>query len=153
MLDARPTPQRPATQVERLNAVARHFDLNVPAEERPHLTGDILYEQLRQRQGPYSFLMRQKGRVTVDFYENMIKLADSHKFSVFDGDVLFIEAIAARPEEHHFAPMWHPYVSGVVDVMALAYKHRQLARAEVLEMIGARVAEHLRIPTPEGPTA
>ncbi|AGZ44108.1 non-ribosomal peptide synthetase [Actinoplanes friuliensis] len=153
MLDARPTPQRPATQVERLNAVAHHFDLNVPAEERPHLTGDILYEQLRQRQGPYSFLMRQKGRATVDFYENMIKVADGHKFSVFDGDVLFIEAIAARPEEHYFAPMWHPYVSGAVDVMALDYKHRQLARAEVLQLIGARVAEHLRLTPTEGPTA
>ena len=163
MLDARPTPPRseaqgPATQVERLNAVARHFDLNVPAEQRPHLTGDVLYEQLRQRQGPYSFLMRQKGRATVDFYENMIRLADGHRFSVFDGDVLFVEAIAARPAEHHFAPMWHPYVAGSVDVMALDYKHRQLARAEVLELIGARVAEHLRItpteviPT-EGPTA
>ncbi|PRY30769.1 non-ribosomal peptide synthetase [Pseudosporangium ferrugineum] len=146
MLDARPTPHRPATQLERLNAVAHHFDLNVPAEQRPHLTGDILYEQLRQRQGPYSFLMRQKGRATVDFYENMIKLADNHKFSVFDGDVLFVEAIAARPAEHYFAPMWHQYVSGVVDVMALKYKHRQLARAEVLEMIGARVAEHIRLP-------
>jgi amino acid adenylation domain-containing protein len=153
MLDARPTPQRPATQLERLNAVARHFDLNVPAEERPHLTGDILYEQLRQRQGPYSFLMRQKGRDTVDFYENMIKLTDSHKFSVFDGDVLFVEAIAARPSEHFFAPMWHQYVAGVVDVMALKYKHRQLARAEVLEMIGARVAEHIRLTPMEGPTA
>jgi amino acid adenylation domain-containing protein len=158
MLDARPTPQRseaqgPATQVERLNAVARHFDLNVPAEQRPHLTGDVLYEQLRQRQGPYSFLMRQKGRATVDFYENMIKLADGHRFSVFDGDVLFVEAIAARPAEHHFAPMWHPYVAGSVDVMALDYKHRQLARAEVLELIGARVAEHLRItPTEVTPT-
>ncbi|MFI6077348.1 amino acid adenylation domain-containing protein [Actinoplanes sp. NPDC051343] len=153
MLDARPTPQRPATQVERLNAVARHFDLNVPAEERPHLTGDILYEQLRQRQGPYSFLMRQKGRDTVDFYENMIKLTDGHKFSVFDGDVLFVEATAARPSEHFFAPMWHQYVAGVVDVMALKYKHRQLARAEVLEMIGARVAEHIRLTPTEGPTA
>jgi nonribosomal peptide synthetase DhbF len=153
MLDARPTPQRPATQLERLNAVARHFDLNVPAEERPHLTGDILYEQLRQRQGPYSFLMRQKGRATVDFYENMIKLTDSHQFSVFDGDVLFVEAVAARPSEHFFAPMWHQYVGGVVDVMALKYKHRQLARAEVLEMIGARVAEHIRLTPTEGPTA
>jgi thioesterase domain-containing protein len=158
MLDARPTPPRseaqgPATQVDRLNAVARHFDLNVPAEQRPHLTGDVLYEQLRQRQGPYSFLMRQKGRATVDFYENMIKLADGHRFSVFDGDVLFVEAIAARPAEHHFAPMWHPYVAGSVDVMALDYKHRQLARAEVLELIGARVAEHLRItPTEVTPT-
>ncbi|MEV6843650.1 amino acid adenylation domain-containing protein [Actinoplanes sp. NPDC051411] len=153
MLDARPTPQRPATQVERLNAVARHFDLNVPAEQRPHLTGDILYEQLRQRQGPYSFLMRQKGRATVDFYENMIELTDNHQFSVFDGDVLFVEAIAARPSEHHFAPMWHRYVTGVVDVMALNYKHRQLARAEVLETIGARVAEHIRLTPTEGPTA
>jgi thioesterase domain-containing protein len=158
MLDARPTPERPATQgpatqVERLNAVARHFDLNVPAEERPHLTGDILYEQLRQRQGPYSFLMRQKGRATVDFYENMIKVTDSHRFSVFDGDVLFVEAAAARPAEHLFAPMWHRYVAGEVDVMALNYKHRQLARAEVLQMIGARVAEHIRLTPTEGPTA
>ena len=153
MLDARPTPQRPVTQVERLNAVAHHFDLNVPAEQRPYLTGDMLYEQLRKRQGPYSFLMRQKGRATVDFYENMIKLADSHTFSVLEGDVLFVEAIAARPEDHYFAPMWHPYVSGVVDVMALNYKHRQLARAEVLEMIGARVAEHIRLTPTEGPTA
>ncbi|MCM4078202.1 non-ribosomal peptide synthetase [Paractinoplanes hotanensis] len=152
MLDARPTPQRPATQVERLNAVARHFDLNIPAEERPHLTGDVLYEQLRHRQGPYSFLMRQKGRATVDFYENMIELTDSHQFSVFDGDVLFVEATAARPPEHYFAPMWQPYVTGAVDVMALDYKHRQLARAEVLQMIGARVAEHITTPT-EGPTA
>ena len=153
MLDARPTPQRPATQVERLNAVARHFDLNVPAEQRPHLTGDILYEQLRHRQGPYSFLMRQKGRATVDFYENMIKMTDSHQFSVFDGDVLFVEAIAARPAEHQFVPMWRQYVTGVVDVMALNYRHRQLARAEVLQMIGARVAEHIRLTPREGPTA
>jgi nonribosomal peptide synthetase DhbF len=158
MLDARPTPERseeqgPATQVERLNAVAHHFDLNVPAEQRPHLTGDILYEQLRQRQGPYSFLMRQKGRATVDFYENMIQLADSHRFSVFDGDVLFVEAIAARPSEQYFAPKWQQYVTGVVDVMALKYKHRQLARAEVLELIGARVAEHVRLTPTEGPTA
>ena len=83
----------------------------------------------------------------------MIELADNHRFSVFDGDVLFIEAIAARPAEHHFAPMWNPYVSGDVDVMALNYKHRQLARAEVLELIGARVAEHLRLTPQERPTA
>ena len=153
MLDARPTPQRPATQVERLNAVARHFDLNVPAEQRGHLTGDVLYEQLRHRQGPYSFLMRQKGRATIDFYENMIKMTDSHQFSAFDGDVLFVEAIAARPAEHHFAPMWRQYVTGVVDVMALDYKHRQLARAEVLQMIGARVAEHIHLDPTEGTTA
>jgi nonribosomal peptide synthetase DhbF len=151
MLDARPTPEQTSTQVERLNAVARHFDLNVPPDQRPHLTGDILYEQLRQRQGPYSFLMRKKGRATVDFYENMIKLTDSHKFSVFEGDILFIEATAARPTEHFFAPMWQQYVSGAVDVMALKYKHRQLARAEVLQMIGARVAEHITFT--EGPTA
>ncbi|GAA1642721.1 non-ribosomal peptide synthetase [Actinoplanes couchii] len=153
MLDARPTPYRPVTLVERLNALAHHFDLNLPAAERPHLTGDILYEHLRERQGPYSFLMRQKGRATVDFYENLIKIADSHRFSVFEGDILFVEAVAARPEEHHFAPLWRPYVSGSVDVMALDYKHRQLARAEVLQIIGARVAEHLRLTPTEGPTA
>ncbi|GAA2675585.1 non-ribosomal peptide synthetase [Actinoplanes palleronii] len=153
MLDARPTPHRPVTLVERLNALAHHFDLNLPASERPHLTGDILYEHLRERQGPYSFLMRQKGRATVDFYENLIKIADSHRFSVFQGDILFVEAVAARPQEHHFAPMWLPYVSGAVDVMALDYKHRQLARAEVLQIIGARVSEHLRLTPTEGPTA
>ncbi len=143
MLDSRPTPHRRATQVARLNAVARHFDLDIPEAERPHLTGDDLYDQLRQRQGPYSFLMRQKGRAIVDFYENMIKLVDNHQFNVYDGDVLFVEAAAARTPEQYFSPMWQQYVTGRVDVMALKYLHRQLARAEVLEMIGARVAEHL----------
>jgi len=151
MLDSRPTPHRRATQVARLNAVARHFDLDVPAEERAKLTGDDLYEQLRQRQGPYSFLMRQKGRAIVDFYEHMIKLVDNHQFAVFDGDVLFVEAAAARTPEQYFAPMWQQYVTGRIDVMALKYLHRQLARAEVLEMIGARVAEHLR-PAPHPQT-
>ncbi|GLY97852.1 non-ribosomal peptide synthetase [Actinoplanes sp. NBRC 103695] len=151
MLDSRPTPHRRATQVARLNAVARHFDLDVPAEERPLLTGDILYDQLRRRQGPYSFLMRQKGRAIVDFYENMIKLVDNHQFAVFDGDVLFVEAAAARTPEQYFAPMWQRYVTGHIDVMALKYLHRQLARAEVLEMIGARVAEHIGRDTIERP--
>jgi thioesterase domain-containing protein/acyl carrier protein len=144
MLDSRPTPHRRVTQVARLNAVARHFDLDIPVAERPLLTGDDLYDQLRQRQGPYSFLMRQKGRAIVDFYEHMIKLVDNHQFNVFDGDVLFVEAAAARTPDEYFAPMWQRYVTGRIDVMALKYLHRQLARAEVLEMIGARVAEQIR---------
>ena len=143
MLDSRPTPHRRATRVARLNAVARHFDLDVPADQRHLLTGDALYDRLRQRQGPYSFLMRQKGRAIVDFYENMIKLVDNHEFGLFDGDVLFVEAAAARTPDQYFSPMWQRYVTGHIDVMALKYLHRQLARAEVLEMIGARVAEHL----------
>ena len=143
MLDSRPTPHRRITQVARLNAVARHFDLDIPAAERHLLTGDELYDQLRQRQGPYSFLMRQKGRAIVDFYEHMIKLVDNHQFHRYDGDVLFVEAAAARTPDQYFAPMWQRYVTGRIDVMALKYLHRQLARAEVLEMIGARVAEHL----------
>jgi len=151
MLDSRPTPHRRVTQVARLNAVARHFDLDVPAAERPSLTADILYDQLRQRQGPYSFLMRQKSRAIVDFYENMIKLVDNHQFAVFDGDVLFVEAAAARTPEQYFAPMWQRHVTGHIDVMALKYLHRQLARAEVLEMIGARVAEHIGRETIERP--
>jgi amino acid adenylation domain-containing protein len=142
MLDSRPTPHRRDTQVARLNAVARHFDLDIPAAERPNLTGDVLYDQLRQRQGPYSFLMRQKGRAIVDFYENMIKLVDNHEFRRYDGGVLFIEAAAARTPDQYFSPMWQRYVTGRIDVMALKYLHRQLARAEVLEVIGARVAEH-----------
>ncbi|MET0495919.1 MAG: amino acid adenylation domain-containing protein [Actinoplanes sp.] len=150
MLDSRPTPHRRVTQVGRLNAVARHFDLDIPVAERPHLTGDDLYDQLRQRQGPYSFLMRQKGRAIVDFYENMIKLVDNHEFHVFDGDVLFVEAAAARTPDEYFAPMWQRYVTGRIDVMALKYLHRQLARAEVLEMIGARVAEQIPSGFPKG---
>jgi nonribosomal peptide synthetase DhbF len=158
MLDSRPTPHRRETQVARLNAVARHFDLDVPEAERPLLTGDILYEQLRRRQGPYSFLIRQKGRAVVDFYEHMIKLVDNHRFAVFDGDLLFVEAAAARTPDRYFAPMWQRYVTGEIDIMALKYLHRQLARAEVLETIGARVAEHIRpgtdnLTTVERPTA
>jgi hypothetical protein len=87
--------------------------------------------------------MRQKGRAIVDFYENMIKLVDNHEFGRFDGDVLFVEAAAARTPEQYFSPMWQRYVTGHIDVLVLKYLHRQLARAEVLEMIGARVAEHI----------
>jgi nonribosomal peptide synthetase DhbF len=89
--------------------------------------------------------LRQKGRAIVDFYENMIELVDDHEFSVFDGDVLFVEAVAARStEEQRFALRWRQYVTGRVDVLAVNCLHRQLARAEVLEMIGARVAELVR---------
>ena len=144
MLDSRPTPPGRVTQVQRLNAVARHFDLDIPAEDRPHLTADLLYEQLCLRQGPYSFLMRQKGRAIVDFYENMIKLVDNHDFGTYDGGILFVEAMAARTPEQYFSPLWQRYVTGRVDVLALKYLHRQLARAEVLHMIGERVAELIR---------
>ena len=141
MLDSRPTPPGRVTRVQRLNAVARHFDLDIPQEERPSLTADLLYDKLCQRQGPYSFLMRQKGRGIVDFYENMIKLVDNHEFGMYDGGILFVEAMAARTPEQYFSPLWRKYVTGRVDVMALKYLHRQLARAEVLHMIGERVAE------------
>ncbi|HEY4460883.1 MAG TPA: thioesterase domain-containing protein, partial [Pseudonocardiaceae bacterium] len=144
MLDSRPTPPGRVTQVQRLNAVARHFDLDIPADDRPNLTADLLYDQLCQRQGPYSFLMRQKGRSIVDFYENMIKLVDNHDFGTFDGGILFVEAMAARTPEQYFSPLWRKFVTGPVDVMALKYLHRQLARAEVLHMIGERVAELIR---------
>ncbi|HEV3358163.1 MAG TPA: amino acid adenylation domain-containing protein [Pseudonocardiaceae bacterium] len=144
MLDSRPTPPGRVTRVQRLNAVARHFDLDIPKQDRPNLTGDLLYDQLCQRQGPYSFLMRQKGRAIVDFYENMIKLVDNHEFGVFDGDILFVEAMAARTPEQYFSPLWRRYSTGRVDVMALKYLHRQLARAEVLHLIGERVAELIR---------
>ncbi len=143
MLDSRPTPPGRVTQVQRLNAVARHFDLDIPKEDRPHLTADQLYDKLCERQGPYAFLMRQKGRAIVDFYENMIKLVDNHDFGMFDGDILFVEAMAARTPEQYFSPLWRRHVTGRVDVMAVNYLHRQLARAEVLDMIGARVAEHI----------
>jgi nonribosomal peptide synthetase DhbF len=142
MLDSRPTPPGRVTQVQRLNAVARHFDVDIPKDERPNLTADDLYAKLGGRQGPYAFLVRQKGRAIVDFYENMIKLVDNHEFGEFTGDILFVEAVAARPnEQQRFARLWQRYVTGRVDVMALHYLHRQLARAEVLEMIGGRVAE------------
>ncbi|HEY4023787.1 MAG TPA: amino acid adenylation domain-containing protein, partial [Pseudonocardiaceae bacterium] len=141
MLDSRPTPPGRVTQVQRLNAVARHFDLDIPPEDRPNLTADLLYDQLCQRQGPYSFLMRQKGRAIVDFYENMIKLVDNHDFGSYDGGILFVEAMAARTPERYFSPLWRKYVTGRVDVLALKYLHRQLARAEVLHQIGERVAE------------
>jgi hypothetical protein len=85
--------------------------------------------------------MRQKGRAIVDFYENMIKLVDNHEFALFDGDILFVEAMAARTPEQYFSPLWRQYVTGRVDVLALKYLHRQLARSEVLHMIGERVAE------------
>ncbi|HEX4224319.1 MAG TPA: phosphopantetheine-binding protein, partial [Pseudonocardiaceae bacterium] len=144
LLDSRPTPPGRVTQVQRLNAVARHFDLDIPKQDRPNLTADLLYDQLCQRQGPYSFLMRQKGRAIVDFYENMIKLVDNHDFALFDGDILFVEAMAARTPEQYFSPLWRQYVTGRVDVLALKYLHRQLARSEVLHMIGERVAELIR---------
>ena len=145
MLDSRPTPPGRVTQVQRLNAVARHFDLDIAVEDRPNLTADLLYDQLCQRQGPYSFLMRQKGRSIVDFYENMIKLVDNHDFGRYDGGILFVEAMAARTPEQYFSPLWRRFVTGSVDVMALKYLHRQLARAEVLHMIGERVAELIRL--------
>ena len=145
MLDSRPTPPGRVTQVQRLNAVARHFDLDIAVEDRPNLTADLLYDQLCQRQGPYSFLMRQKGRSIVDFYENMIKLVDNHDFGRYDGGILFVEAMAARTPEQYFSPLWRRFVTGPVDVMALKYLHRQLARAEVLHMIGERVAELIRL--------
>jgi thioesterase domain-containing protein len=132
MLDARPTPYRAGTGVARLNAA-----------ERPARSTEELFAELRQRQGPYAFLLQQRGRAIVDLYKNMATLMGSHTYSTYDGDVLFVEATAGRAPEQYFAPMWEQYVTGQIEVMALNYVHRGLARAEVLEMIGARVAEHI----------
>jgi len=132
MLDSRPTPYSAGAGVERLNA---------DAAARPARSTEEFFEELRQRQGPYAFLLRQQGRAVVDLYKNMAKLMATHTYSTYDGAVLFVEAIAGRAPDQHFAPMWRPYVTGNIEVLAVNHVHRGLARADVLEMIGARVAE------------
>ena len=134
MLDARPTPYRAGAGAARSSA----------AEGPARSTGEF-FEELRQRQGPYAFLLQQKGRAVVDLYKNMAKLMATHSYSTYDGDVFFVEATAGRAPDQLFAPMWHQYVTGEIDVVNVNCEHRGLARAQVLEMIGARVARYLGV--------
>ncbi|GAA2512979.1 amino acid adenylation domain-containing protein [Pilimelia columellifera] len=72
------------------------------------------------------------------------RLMREHRHEVFDGDALFVAAVAPRPETWLTRSGWLPYVTGGLVSLDLECTHPQLVQPAQLARIGAAIAERLR---------
>jgi thioesterase domain-containing protein/aryl carrier-like protein len=81
--------------------------------------------------------------VIASVFRNDVKITRAHDPRVFDGNIIFIAAVAGRPQGVSRAARWQPYVAGEITESSLPCTHAEMTRPDMLGQVWETVSAWL----------
>ncbi|TMR27765.1 non-ribosomal peptide synthetase, partial [Nonomuraea zeae] len=126
-----------------LLAMLDSFPSSVMRAKQPseaEIVADVMYDL----GGNPELIDRDQLAALVAVFQNNVRLVETARPRVFQGDLLYFTATLDRPASSRALDLWEEHVAGSVDNYDVPVEHRDLLRDDALTIIGHTVDAKLR---------